>query len=203
MQVENESGLSNFIPVLFGDKEVCSEMRIIQQVIDDSFSNSDFPGTKPLSETIIWRQGAISEFLVDVGWLLKEPSSENLHHSLSASQIQQLAGLLNFLMENGSTVILEKILLILRNLMAKFEVNSGNGGSHGANIDVLMKKVEFARDFLRRRHEKMGGLVLHSQFSALKSPNDVPAAIQVDQARMSLPKTIYINYGSWIFFFTI
>ncbi|KAK4753167.1 hypothetical protein SAY87_021965 [Trapa incisa] len=189
IEVENESGLSNFVPILFADKETCSEMRMIQQTMDDSFSkrDSDFPSTKPLCETFIWRQDAISEFLVDIGWLLKEPSSESLHHSLSASQIRQLTGLLNFLTENGSTVILEKILLILQNLMDRFEVNSGNRGSLGADIDVLMKKMEFARESICHKVRQIGGSLLHTGFSAPKSPNDVLSSVQVDQARMSLP----------------
>ncbi|KAF7837176.1 squamosa promoter-binding-like protein 7 isoform X2 [Senna tora] len=36
IEVENESGLSNFIPVLIGDKEICSEVEILQQKLDVS-----------------------------------------------------------------------------------------------------------------------------------------------------------------------
>ncbi|KAK4744375.1 hypothetical protein SAY87_010687 [Trapa incisa] len=194
IEVENESGLSNFIPVLFADKEVCSEMRIIQQTMDDSFSksNPDFLSTKSFSETFIWRQETISEFLVDIGWLLKEPSLESLHHSITASQIRQFTGLLNFLMESGSTVILEKIFLILQNLMDRFEVDSGNRGSLGADIDFLMKKMDIARDSICCRSPQFGGS-LPSGVSAPKSPNDVISPVQVDQARMSLPNRCMEN----------
>ncbi|KAJ6430687.1 hypothetical protein OIU84_021971 [Salix udensis] len=38
IEVENESGLSNYIPILIGDTEICSEMKIIQQRFDASHS---------------------------------------------------------------------------------------------------------------------------------------------------------------------
>ncbi|KAL2588641.1 hypothetical protein AAZV13_13G180900 [Glycine max] len=34
IEVENESGLSNFIPVLIGDKKICTEMKTLQQKLD-------------------------------------------------------------------------------------------------------------------------------------------------------------------------
>ncbi|PKI68821.1 hypothetical protein CRG98_010878 [Punica granatum] len=192
VEVENESGLSNFIPVLFGDKEVCSEMRKIQQSVEGSFStrDSDFPGASSSCESFIPGQTAISEFLVDIGWLLKEPPSENLHSALSASQIQRLICVLNFLIENESTVILEKILLILRKLMEEFEVNSGSGDSCNAEIDALRIRMDYAQDFLFQKLQRIGVPPLCSGFSALKEDsntqrsslkNEVPAVQDADQ----------------------
>lgn len=202
LQVEDElSGLSNFIPVLFSDKEVCSEMRKMQQTVDESFlrMDPDFSGTNSLCETHIRAQAAISEFLVDIGWLLKEPPSENLYSDLSASQIQRLVCLLNFLIENESTVILERILLILWKLIDEFEAKGGNGGSDGADIDILKTKMEFARDFLCPKLQRIGATELFSGFSALSSPSYVLSAVEVNQVRMSLPNIyLCINHGLWI-----
>ncbi|KAA8527510.1 hypothetical protein F0562_034775 [Nyssa sinensis] len=80
IEVENQSGLSNFIPILIGDKETCSEMKTMQQKFDASFCSkqSQFAAANSLSdscEVSLLRQRAVSGFLLDIAWLLKEPST--------------------------------------------------------------------------------------------------------------------------------
>ncbi|KAJ6430981.1 hypothetical protein OIU84_018482 [Salix udensis] len=93
IEVENESGLSNFIPVLIGDREVCSEMKIIQQRFDAS--RSLIIGSE--CEVSTMRQTAFSEFSMDIAWLLKEPSAENSQQTMTSFQIRRVNSLLNFL----------------------------------------------------------------------------------------------------------
>uniref|UniRef100_A0A803NA54 SBP-type domain-containing protein n=1 Tax=Chenopodium quinoa TaxID=63459 RepID=A0A803NA54_CHEQI len=100
VEVENECGLSNFIPILIGDAHVCSEIKLIHQKYDCSNcrkksqcmpSGSSY-GTCEVSCS---RQAALSEFMLDVAWLLKQPCSEKLHCILTSSQIQRYNCLIN------------------------------------------------------------------------------------------------------------
>ncbi|KAK4795650.1 hypothetical protein SAY86_027976 [Trapa natans] len=175
IEVEDEfSGLSNFIPVLFSDKEVCSEMKRIQQTVEESFQkmDSDFSGTDFSCKTLIEGKNTISEFLVDIGWLLKEPL-ENPYNDLSAWHMQRFTCLLNFLMENESTVILEKILPILSKLMGEFGCTGAYRSFNGVDIDILNAKMEFAKDFLCNKLQSVGATDPFPGLSDLNSPTSV------------------------------
>ncbi|KAG8480960.1 hypothetical protein CXB51_025645 [Gossypium anomalum] len=116
IEVENQSGLSNFIPVLIGDKEVCSEMKSIQQRFDASVfqERSIFSATGSLfeaCETSTSQHRAYSEFLLDIAWLLREPTLENFKETMASSQILRFNRLLSFLIQNESTFILKKKIL--------------------------------------------------------------------------------------------
>ncbi|TKY72049.1 Squamosa promoter-binding protein 7 [Spatholobus suberectus] len=83
IEVENESGLSNFIPVLIGDKQICSEMKTLQQKLDVSLLSKQFRSASGLSicsscETFALSHTTSSDLLLDVAWLLKDTTSENL-----------------------------------------------------------------------------------------------------------------------------
>ncbi|KAL2229810.1 UNVERIFIED_CONTAM: Squamosa promoter-binding-like protein 7 [Sesamum indicum] len=108
VKVENQSGLSNFIPVLVGDKETCAEMEILQQKFDSSLSSQDQQQSPPRPECEVFasRQAQLSEFVLDVAWSLKKPV---LEQPLTSSHIQRFNNLLNCLIEKESSVILERV----------------------------------------------------------------------------------------------
>ncbi|XP_011090876.1 squamosa promoter-binding-like protein 7 [Sesamum indicum] len=108
IEVENQSGLSNFIPVLVGDKETCAEMEILQQKFDSSLSSQDQQQSPPRPECEVFasRQAQLSEFVLDVAWSLKKPV---LEQPLTSSHIQRFNNLLNCLIEKESSVILERV----------------------------------------------------------------------------------------------
>ncbi|KAI9195106.1 hypothetical protein LWI28_011737 [Acer negundo] len=168
IEVENESGLSNFIPVLIGDKETCHEMKLIQYRIEASLfpersqfvaggSICNFCGVSAL------RQAASSEFLLDIAWLLKVPSSESFQQIMSASQIQRFNSLLSFLIHNESTTLLEKMLQHLKILIDKMGLNSAVIVSRDTDIVLLLKFMNYARDILHQKLQKDGGLTEHSR----------------------------------------
>ncbi|CAI8590806.1 unnamed protein product [Vicia faba] len=81
IEVENESGLSNFIPVLIGDKEICTEMKILQQKQDVSLLSKQFRSASVGSicsscKAFVHIHTSSSDLLVDIAWLLKDPTSE-------------------------------------------------------------------------------------------------------------------------------
>uniref|UniRef100_A0A2N9ETS0 SBP-type domain-containing protein n=1 Tax=Fagus sylvatica TaxID=28930 RepID=A0A2N9ETS0_FAGSY len=149
VEVENESGLSNFIPILIGDKEICAEMKILQQRFDAAIGRMS-----DSCEVSALRQSKFSEFLLDVAWLLKEPASEKFQQFITASQIQRFNSLLSFLICNDSTTILEKLLQKLKILISNMEFNSMVNGTYDADLSLLQKYMDNARDILRKKHKK-------------------------------------------------
>ncbi|KAL7596315.1 hypothetical protein Lser_V15G27956 [Lactuca serriola] len=113
IEVENESGLSNFIPILIADEEVCSEIKIMQM----KYYSKD-------SESIaVFRvkQSKFSELLVDMAWLLKQPIVEEIECVMMSSQLQRFTCVLDFLIEYESTTVLKRILKCIKMRIMKNE----------------------------------------------------------------------------------
>jgi hypothetical protein len=112
IEVENESGISNFIPILIGSKEICSEMEKLQQNVYSSSHprRSNISASSSLCEDSALEQKENYEFILHMAWLLKEPSFENLDHVLNWPQIQRCNFILEFLVQNKSTAILDRVL---------------------------------------------------------------------------------------------
>ncbi|KAF8401584.1 hypothetical protein HHK36_012529 [Tetracentron sinense] len=167
IEVENEAGLSNFIPVLFGDKEICSEINIVQQRFDEFlcskrslFAVND--SHSDLCEVSVSRQTAFSELLLDIAWLLKEPRLENIQTLLTSRQFQRFNWLLNFLVQNEYITILEKILESLKFVMDKVELHSPINRTDDADMRLFQKYINHAREVVCQRLQQSGGLVLQS-----------------------------------------
>ncbi|PPE00366.1 hypothetical protein GOBAR_DD02604 [Gossypium barbadense] len=165
IEVENQSGLSNFIPVLIGDKEVCSEMKSIQQRFDASVfqERSIFSTTGSLFEACEMstsQHRAYSEFLLDIAWLLREPKLENFKETIASSQILRFNRLLSFLIQNESTIILKKI---LQNLKIVVEM-IGFDGTNDSGVRLLQKYMNHARDILSDELQKGEIPVFRSEY---------------------------------------
>ncbi|KAF9673343.1 hypothetical protein SADUNF_Sadunf10G0014100 [Salix dunnii] len=155
--VENESGLSNFIPVLIGDREVCSEMKIIQQRFDAS--RSLIIGSE--CEVSTMRQTAFSEFSMDIAWLLKEPSAENSQQTITSFQIRRVNSLLNFLLHHESIIVLDKILKNLKIRMDKREVNGMVYVTSDTNTRLLQSYMDCTSSILHKKLERSEVLKHH------------------------------------------
>nr|QFR98472.1 SPL20 [Betula platyphylla] len=166
IEVENESGLSNFIPILIGDKEICAEMEILQRRFYASLflKGSEIADIGSLCDSFEFsamRQSTFSEFLLDVAWLLKEPASESFQQSVTASQIQRFNSLLNFLICYDSTTILDKLLEKLKIVISDMKFNSTVNGSD-ADLSLLQKHIGNARHILHKKYKKSESSVLQS-----------------------------------------
>ena len=133
-------------------------MEILQQRFDASpfLNESESAAIGPMSdlcEVSALRQSTFSEFLLDVGWLIKEPASENFQQFITASQIQRFNSLLSFLMCNDSTTILEKLLQKLKILISNMEFNSVAKGTFDADLSLLQKYLDNARAILCKKHK--------------------------------------------------
>ncbi|XP_059649094.1 squamosa promoter-binding-like protein 7 [Cornus florida] len=172
IEVENQSGLSNFIPILIGYKEICSEIKTLQQKFDASFCSkgSQFAAIGSLSnscEVFLLRQRAFSEFLLDIAWLLKEPTSENIQH-ISSSQIERFDCLLNFLIHNNSTTILERVLQYMTIWLDNMKLNTSANGTADTDMSPLQRNIDRARDIIGQKFQKEGDSVVYSGRFLLK-----------------------------------
>lgn len=145
IEVENESGLSNFIPVLIGDKEICEEMKMLQQRFDSSVCPKvpEFAATSSSCQVSVSRQTKFSELITDIAWLLKRPVLEAMQPQASI-HINRINNLLGFLIENESTAILNRILIYVETVIDK------NLGADIVDADrkVLHANMDNARDLL-------------------------------------------------------
>ncbi|GAV63375.1 SBP domain-containing protein [Cephalotus follicularis] len=162
VEVENESGLSNFIPLLVGDEEICSEMKIIQQRFDqlqsvagDSLSHS--------CEVTTFRQTAFSEILLDIAWLLKEPASEDFQKIMASSQIQRFNCVLNFLIQNESIIILEKLLANIKIILDRMRSNNVLNGITEEDVRLLQKYMDNAKEILNLKFQRSEDLIVCSE----------------------------------------
>ncbi|KAL1539071.1 Squamosa, variant 2 [Salvia divinorum] len=151
VEVENQSGLSNFIPVLVGDKETCAEMEILQQksATPSSSQELECSSPRPACEVLASRQTEFSEFILDVAWLLKKPASKE---KLTSSGILRSNCLLKYLMEKESTVVLHGLCYSLRSAMDSNLVDSNSD----SNVRLLQKNMDTAwKRLSARSHEKV------------------------------------------------
>ncbi|KAL6581846.1 Squamosa [Orobanche minor] len=145
IEVENQSGLSNFIPILVGDKETCAEMEILQQKLDTNLSSQeqDSP-SRPACQVFALTQAHLTEFLLDVAWSLRKPVSGR---NLTSCHIQRFNYLFKFLIEKESSVILERVVCSLKSVIDDDLV----AGISDADMCLLRKNMEIAESMLDRK----------------------------------------------------
>ena len=142
--MENQSGLSNFIPILIGDSETCSEMKTIQERLDMSLPVEATGSSYKYCEHSSLRQKVYSELVTDISWLLKKPSSEPLQRIMNSSQIHRFTRLLKFLISIDSTVILGRVLEHLKIVMGNVESNVAANGFSYPDLRYFEKYLDYA-----------------------------------------------------------
>ncbi|KAL9671183.1 hypothetical protein QQ045_008749 [Rhodiola kirilowii] len=157
IEVENQFGLSNYIPVLVADEEVCAEMTRIQQKCIQSFNSKSSVCEADICEVYMNRHATLSEFVVDIAWLLKNPTSESVQDKLTSSQIKRCDSVLNFLMHNDSDVILERVLKSLSIRITSAEKSSPGYATCEDGIRLLQKTMDHANSILRLKQSCMTG----------------------------------------------
>lgn len=176
-QVENQSGLSNFIPILVGDKECCTEMEILQQKFDTRISHDErqeVPPPQSRCETFGSKQQQFLDFLLDIAWLLKKPASEQ---ELTSSHMQRFNHLLEFLIEKESSIVLERVLCSLRsaigdNLVAR--VSDSETRLLQRNMEIAQRRL--SQNLLEK--EILYGPEPDGNFYSGSSQNDAMSVVQ-------------------------
>ncbi|KAA8548538.1 hypothetical protein F0562_000195 [Nyssa sinensis] len=162
-EVENQCGLSNFIPILIGDKEISSEMTTMQQKFDASLfsKQSQFAAINSLSDSCefsVLRQRTFSELLLDIAWLLKEPAFFNIRHICSL-QMERFNYILDFVIHKESTTILERILQNMQILMDDMKSNGPANGNADNDTRLFQRHMDHARDTVYHKFQEKGDSV--------------------------------------------
>ncbi|XAR57146.1 hypothetical protein NMG60_11025183 [Bertholletia excelsa] len=167
IEVENESGISNFIPILIGNKEICSEMNIMEQRFEATFhlKGSKFMDARCLSdscEVLGLRQTAFSQFILDITWLLRKPSLEDVVQIITPFQIGRYNRVLTFLIQNESTSLLERVVHFVEIVMNTTKLNNLANCTTDTDMKSLQSMLDYARKVLHERLQDKRHLVQHS-----------------------------------------
>ncbi|THG02978.1 hypothetical protein TEA_011470 [Camellia sinensis var. sinensis] len=200
IEVENESGLSNFVPILIGNKEICSEIKIMEDRFEASLclKGSKFMTTSSSSdpcEASVLRQTAFSQFILDTAWLLRKPALEDIEHILTWSHIGRFNRLLTFLIHNKSTIILGRVL----HYMDCMKLNKLTNGSGDTDMKLLQSNLDHAREILCQRFQEKGDPVnLDQKGNCLyrSSQIDMPSVSFFDQWHLKLQGTETTETGN-------
>ena len=97
------------------------------------------------------RQTEFSEFIMDVAWSLKKPVMKSSTPFLTSVQIKRFTNLLNFLIENESTAILDRVVYYTRVLIDKNFVATN---ITDADMEHLWMNLDKARDILYQKLQR-------------------------------------------------
>lgn len=160
VEVESEFGLSNFIPILIGDKHVCSELKIVQQRVNKALFSKEIQhaalDVSSKCKNFVRRQTTISELLLDIGWLLKEPKSDGVQNQLTITQVQRFNCLLSFLIQNESASILMEVLHSLNIIKDATMPYNYDNTSGNADMKLFQKNMEHAQRIVHQKLQHVG-----------------------------------------------
>ncbi|XP_010524774.1 PREDICTED: squamosa promoter-binding-like protein 7 isoform X2 [Tarenaya hassleriana] len=154
VEVENESGLSNFIPLIIGDEAICSEMKLIEQKLNATL----FPDGQVSACCSFMcfcgdfeqRQTAFSGLLLDIAWSVKVPISECTEQNMNLCQIRRYNRVLDYLIQSNSASILAKVLQNMEILVNKMEPDSVIHCTSERDVRLLHENMNLARDNFRK-----------------------------------------------------
>ncbi|GAB2266341.1 Squamosa promoter-binding-like protein [Dionaea muscipula] len=146
IEVENASGLSNFIPILIADRQICKEIEMIQQKYDPPLFPKNTLPEADLPPCL--RRTEFSDLILDIAWVLKKPPLEMIQHAMTLMQIQRFNYLLNFLISNESISILKKILEQLEIFIDEIDLTRVIDGVSDADMLLFQKHLALARGLL-------------------------------------------------------
>ncbi|GAA0186432.1 hypothetical protein LIER_33720 [Lithospermum erythrorhizon] len=161
IEVENEFGLSNFIPVLIGNQEICTEMKLIQQRLGISYTSKrrQLAPTCSLCDVSVSQQLRLSEFILDVAWLLREPLMDDLAF-VPSTQIRRFIHLTKFLIENESSSILARVLHSMKVLVERNPLT----GVSDVDMRLFWSNIDIAKDKLSRRKLELDSVMMAVNF---------------------------------------
>uniref|UniRef100_A0A2P2LXG1 Squamosa promoter-binding-like protein 7 isoform X2 n=1 Tax=Rhizophora mucronata TaxID=61149 RepID=A0A2P2LXG1_RHIMU len=159
IEVENESGLSNFLPILIADREICHEMRKFQQ----TFKASNLSIARQCEASSL-RQMTFSELLLDIAWSLKNPC-ENFQPFMTPLWNKRLNALLDFSLRHDLTTILDRIHQNLRITMDKSGVNNLMNGNGDADMRQLQECIDYSIDALLKKGYRSQDLAFQLEYT--------------------------------------
>lgn len=123
-------------------ESLCADSIISQTT--DTVANPGF------CKALVLKQNSISELLLDIAWLLKEPWLEEAETLLSSTNIHRLTCLLKFLIQNKAFMFLEEILHYLDAIDWE-GLNNRVDKALDADSRLFLNYINHARETLHQR----------------------------------------------------
>nr|XP_009402789.1 PREDICTED: squamosa promoter-binding-like protein 9 isoform X1 [Musa acuminata subsp. malaccensis] len=174
IEVENKLGISNFVPILFGNKLICSEFEKIYRKIcddcclDDIYRTTDADATSRSCKSFVSKQTGISALLLDFAWVLRNPVLEKREELLSSTNIWRLMRLSKFLLQMESFNLLEVVLHYLDGInLPSLKCNAND--TWDDDWCLFLNYMNQAREILSQRRIYHMRLELGSENSSCRS----------------------------------
>ncbi|PKA60901.1 Squamosa promoter-binding-like protein 9 [Apostasia shenzhenica] len=158
IEVENESGVSNFIPVLIGDKQICHELESLQGIftrspslhVENIASSAVCGDTATFRRLNFTQQIDMSDLLLDIAWLLKEPCEDTTEYFWGSLNVERVVHLLRFAIQNDLISVLKAVVRY---------VDIGFSKSMNLSVDadtgLLLNYMKNAKEILNQKRQHM------------------------------------------------
>lgn len=172
--MENKLGISNFVPILFGNKLICSEFEKIYRKVcdncclDDIYRTTDADATSRSCKSFVSKQTGISALLLDFAWVLRNPVLEKREELLSSTNIWRLMRLSKFLLQMESFNLLEVVLHYLDGINLPSSKCNAND-TWDDDWCLFLNYMNQAREILSQRRTYHMRLELGSENSSCRS----------------------------------
>jgi hypothetical protein len=150
--VENVFGLSNFVPILFGSKQLCFELERIQDALC-GFSDKHKVATSDPEHREL-QQTAMSGFLIEIGWLIRKPSPDEFKNLLSKTNMKRWICVLKFLIQNNFINVLEIVVQSSENIIGSEILSNLERGKLERHVTTFLGYLRHARNILNHRAQQ-------------------------------------------------
>uniref|UniRef100_A0A0D9WGE4 SBP-type domain-containing protein n=1 Tax=Leersia perrieri TaxID=77586 RepID=A0A0D9WGE4_9ORYZ len=166
VEVENMFGLSNFVPILVGSKDLCSELEQIHDALCGSSDKSSDP-----CDLRGFRQTGMSGFLIDIGWLIRKPSRDEFQNLLSLPNIQRWICMMKFLIRNNYINVLKIIVNSLENIIGSEVLSNLEKGRLENHVTEFLGYVSQARNIVDSRPKYDKQTQIDTRWEVDNAPN--------------------------------
>nr|AUW52984.1 squamosa promoter binding-like protein 12b [Petunia x hybrida] len=148
IEVEDHGLSSNFFPFIVAEKDVCSEIRTLESIIELAETAGAFLGG---TEELQARDQAL-DFLHEAGWLLHRISRVGSDDNLNLFPFQRFKWLIQFSIDHDWCAVVKKLLDVLCNGI----IDVGQQSS----LDVALREVGILHQAVRRKCRSMVEVLL-------------------------------------------
>jgi hypothetical protein len=183
VEVENMFGLSNFVPILFGSKQLCFELERIQDALCGSSDNNKIGSTSDPCEHWELQQTAMSGFLIDIGWLIRKPSPDEFKNLLSSTNIKRWTCVLKFLIQNDFINVLEIILKSSDTIIGPEILSNLERGRLEHHVTTFLGYVRHARHIVdhRAKHDEKTQLETRSRSASASNQPKLGSSVPLSK----------------------
>lgn len=161
VEVENEAGISNFIPILIGDKQICSEFELLARKLmkcriccrsgseDVAIPSPSFD----MDKSNLVKQQSMLDLFLDIAWVIKDPEPEENEIQVNHAHLQRLNHLFSFLIDGQFVSVMDKLLHSPKVIKIIKQAYGPSNYFNDADVELLCNHVEHAWNSVRKKME--------------------------------------------------